>query len=131
MQIRIKKVEKDRFKIYLEKAEQFFKLMKYAQTEGLWIGMGLCGVHCAISCCDALTTFYLGERSISQKHEDVVVLLRGIQLEGISDRIKQILSVLSVKSLVEYEAREIRRDDAAKIAAQVERFYGWVKECLR
>ena len=73
---RIRKIEKDKYKIYLSKAEEFYKIMKYAQGQELWIGSAFNGIHCAISICDALTTFYLGERSSSPKHEDVVLLLR-------------------------------------------------------
>ena len=127
---RIRKIEKDKYKIYLSKAEEFYKIMKYAQVQELWIGSAFNGIHCAISICDALTTFYLGERSSSPKHEDVVLLLRKIKIKNIESKIKQILSILSVKNHVEYEAREFRKSDALRIMTQVERLYTWANEFL-
>lgn len=98
---KVRKIDKDFYKIYLEKADEFFKIMKYAQTQNLWTATGLNGIHCAISACDALTAFYLGERSTSTRHEDVVILLRKIGIKNIETKIKQVLSILSVKNLVE------------------------------
>lgn len=127
---KVRKVDKDLHKIYLGKADEFFKIMKYAQTQNLWTAAGLNGIHCAISLCDSLTSFYLGERSTSTRHEDVVVLLKKTRIKNIENKIKQVLSILSVKNLVEYEAREFRKSDASKIATQVERLYLWTKEFL-
>jgi len=59
-----------------------------------------------------------------------VVLLRRIETEGISSRIRQLLSILSVKNVVEYEAREFRRGDAVKVITQAERFYMWARQKL-
>jgi len=127
---KVRKVDKDLYKIYLEKADEFFNIMKYAQSQNLWAATGLNGIHCAISICDALTAFYLGERSASARHEDVIVLLRKIGIKEMENKIKQVLSILSVKNLVEYEAREFGKSDASKIATQVERLYVWAKEFL-
>lgn len=128
--VKVRKIDKNYYKIYLEKADEFFRIMKYAQSQNLWTATGLNGVHCAISACDAITSFYLGERSTSTRHEDVVISLRKIGIRNIENKIKQILSILSVKNLVEYEAREFRRSDALKIATQVERLYTWAEESL-
>lgn len=121
------KISKELFRTYLEKADEFYKLMKEAEHQELWNGVGLNAVHCAISSCDALTAFYLGERSRSQKHEDVTILLRRIELAEIPQKIKQVSSILAIKNLVEYEAREFRRNDALRIISQTERLYKWIK----
>lgn len=125
--ISAEKINKELFRIYLEKAEEFYRLMKDAEIQELWNGVGLNAVHCAISSCDALTTFYLGERSRSQKHEDVTILLRRIDLPEMPQKIKQVSSILSIKNLVEYEAREFYRSDASRIISQTERLYVWIK----
>lgn len=127
---KVRKVDKDLYRIYLDKADEFFKIMKYAQSQSLWSAAALNGIHCAISLCDALTSFYLRERSASTRHEDVVILLGKTGIKNIDSKIKQILSILSVKNLVEYEAREFRKNDALKIAVQVERLHTWVRESL-
>ncbi len=67
---------------------------------------------------------------MSSRHEDVVILLRRMNVENIESKIIQVLSILSVKNLVEYEDREFRENDALKIVAQVERLYNWVKRFL-
>jgi len=129
-EVRTRAVEKMKYKIYLEKAEEFYRLMKIAEGEGLWMGVGLNSVHCAISLCDALTTFYLGHRSISDKHYDAVVLLGKIKDDEIKGKTAQLNAILSVKNQVEYEAREFRKKDAEKIIKQTERFNEWAKKKL-
>jgi hypothetical protein len=104
--------------------------MKIAEAESLWMGVGLNSVHCAISICDALTTFYLGHRSISQKHYDAVILLGKIQDTEIKSKTAQLNSILAIKNQVEYEAREFRKKDAEKIIKQTERLYEWAKQKL-
>ena len=123
-------IEEERYNIYWKKAKEFYQIMKFAEDKELWIGAGLLGIHCAISLCDALTTFYLGARSRSEKHQDVVVLLKKIKVKNIDEKIKQVLSILSVKNLVEYEAREFKESDSRKIIIQVERLYVWVSQLL-
>lgn len=127
---RIRVVDKDLHKIYLEKASEFFTIMKYTHQNDLWIATGLNGIHCVISCCDAVTAFYLGTRSASTRHEDVIVLLRKLNFRDIEVKIKQIMSILSVKNVVEYEAREFRDYEARKITTRVERIYNWAIEIL-
>ena len=67
---------------------------------------------------------------MSSRHEDVVILLRRMDVENIESKVNQVLSILSLKNLVEYEDREFRENDALKIIIQVERFYTWVKRFL-
>ncbi len=120
------KISKQLFRPYLEKAAEFYQLMKVAEEKCLWNGVGLNAVHCSISACDALTTFYLGERSKSQKHSDVVILLERIALEEIKERVRQVTAILAIKNLVEYEAREFHKTDAQRILIQTERLYRWI-----
>ena len=130
-EIKTRKTDRDKYKIYLEKAKEFYVLMKHAEKERLWAGVGLNGVHCAISVCDALTTFYLGVRSISPKHYDAIVLLGKIQEEEVKSKTSQLNSILSIKNQVEYEAREFRKGDAERIVKQTERLYKWAIDKLR
>lgn len=123
-------ISKNLFSIYLEKAEEFYKLMQIAEEQNLWNGVGLNAVHCAISACDALSTFYLGERSRSQKHEDAIVLLERVPLKDMAGKTRQLTSILAIKNLVEYEARDFYKEDARKIITQTERLYEWIKGLL-
>lgn len=130
VKIRTEKISKNLYHFYIGKADEFYQLLKHAEAKSLWNGAGLNAVHCVISSCDALTTFYLGERSRGEKHEDVIDLLKRINIKEVSKRIRQLSSILGVKNLVEYEAREFYKEDALKIATQAERFYNWVKDQL-
>ena len=38
---KVRKFEKDLHKVYLDKADEFFQIMKYAQTQNLWTAAGL------------------------------------------------------------------------------------------
>lgn len=127
---RTRPVDKDLHKLYMEKASEFFSVMKFATQNELSIAAGLNGIHCVISCCDAITAFYLEKRSASTRHEDVIALLRKLSLKDIEIKIRQIMSILSVKNLVEYEAREFRDYEARKISTGVERVYNWAIEIL-
>ena len=124
------KINKSLFSRYLDKADEFYKLMQEADSQGLWNGVGLNAVHCAISSCDALTTFYLGERSRSEKHSDVTILLSRVPIDEMSNKLRQVTSILAIKNLVEYEARAFNREDAQRIFIQTERFYNWVRDNL-
>ena len=64
------------------------------------------------------------------KVHDIVVLLKKIKVKNIDEKIRHVLSILSVKNLVEYEAREFKESDSRKIIIQVERLYVWVNQLL-
>jgi uncharacterized protein (UPF0332 family) len=125
--MRIRRVEKYKFRIYLQKAEEFYYEMQDALEKERWNAVGLNGIHCLISSCDALTTYFLGKRSASEKHEDVVKLLAELGLEEriIKEKINQALSILRSKTRVEYEGELFTEKEARRMAKQVERFYEW------
>jgi hypothetical protein len=130
MALKTEDVGRERYSVYLSKAAEFYALMKNAEEKELWNGVGLNAIHCAISSCDALTTFYLGLRSRGEKHEDIVQLMKRVRASGIEERIKQLLDVLAIKNLVEYEALELGEKDARNAAKQAERIYLWAKQTL-
>jgi len=129
-EVKTRETEKQHYKVYIKKAKEFYLLMKHAEAEGLWTGVGLNGVHCAISVCDALTVFYLGLRSVSPKHNDAVVLLGRIREQEVKEKASQLNAILSVKNQVEYEAREFRKKDAELMIKQTERLYNWALDKL-
>lgn len=53
-------VEKSDYRVYLKKARDLHDIMISARDSENWTAVGLNAVHCAISCCDAMLTFYLG-----------------------------------------------------------------------
>ncbi len=123
----IRPVDKEKFRAYFHKAEQFCALMKRSLGEGEWNGATLGAIHCAISSFDALTTYHLGSRSAGQRHEDVVKLVRQTRIAGAEDKIKQFLEVIRLKNLVEYDADEPDENEAKRACLQAERLFSWVR----
>lgn len=104
--------------------------MKLAMQESNWDGAALTAVHCAISSVDAVTVFYLGQRSRGKKHEDAAALLSATKIVGINEKKEQFLGVINIKNLVEYEARAVRRGEAEKASQQAERLFLWSRKLL-
>ncbi len=130
--MRIRHVEKSRYRIYLQKAREFYDEMESALANERWNAVGLNGIHCLISSCDALTVYFLGKRSASQSHEDVIKLINELDINERTkrDRLGQALSILQPKTRVEYEGELFTEKEARTMTKRVGRFYGWAKGML-
>ncbi|MBM3255415.1 MAG: hypothetical protein FJZ08_03865 [Candidatus Omnitrophica bacterium] len=128
--LKTRAVEKSSFRIYLEKAKDFYDTMLRAKDTGKWTAVGLNAVHCAISCCDAMLVFHLGIRSIGEDHIQAADLLARIPQEGISSEIIALKRIIAKKNLIAYECREFRQTEAIDILKLTERFYNWVFSSL-
>lgn len=104
--------------------------MKNAEQNHDWNLASLNAIHCTISCADAITTFYLGKHAAGQRHEDVIVLLKQTRLPGVEEKAKQLLDVLALKTLVEYEPEEPTENEARTMIKQAERIYAWTQSNL-
>ena len=58
-------IEKGKYKLYLSKAQDFYRAMERSLNDGNWTAAGLEAVHCAISATDALLAYAGGARSLS------------------------------------------------------------------
>ncbi len=78
---------------------------------------------------DALTVFYLGQRSASQDHREVLRLLDSVRLErGELNRNKRHLSnLLAAKNAAEYEDRLLSESDAINALEHCRRFCQWAR----
>lgn len=128
---RIETLPKSAGRDYLQKAERFCQMMRAAAAANNWEGAALAAVHTAISTVDAVTVFYLGQRSRGQKHEDAAALLSATAILGIAEKRRQFLDILRLKNAVEYEARTTRRAEAEQAALQAERLFLWAKDLLK
>lgn len=131
--MRVRDVDKFRYGLFLKKAEEFRLEMVHAGENGRWNALGLNGIHCMISSCDALTTYFLGKRSAGERHEDVAALLSEIQDIDPAlrrEKVAQVLSVLGPKTRVEYESDLFTEAEARTLGKQVGRFYEWAKRVL-
>lgn len=121
---------KNDYKIFLEKAKDFYEVMLNARDTENWTAVGLNAVHCAISCCDALLTFHLGIRPSGEDHMQAVDLLLRLLpdiKEGETNTFKRIIVK---KNLIAYECREFRQTEAMDILKLAERFYRWTTSKL-
>lgn len=123
-------VNKADYIIYLNKANDFYEMTQKAGDSENWTGIGLNAVHCAISSCDALLAFYLGIRSISNDHMDVVDLLIRIPKVKASGEASTFKRIVAKKNLIAYECRDFRQPEALEILKMTERFYRWTLSSL-
>ena len=106
--------------------------MDDALARGDWNAVGLNAVHTVISAADALTTFYLGERSSGDAHADVVDLLRRLPFEAEArDRARQAFGVINEKNVVEYEDVDFNEAHARRCETRARRFHEWARGKLR
>lgn len=126
-----KKIERSKFAVYYKKAKDFYQTMLRAYTEGNWYSVGLEAVHCAISATDALLVYLRGIRSTSKNHLDVVDLLID-QLKTVDTKnyAQNLIKILEMKNLVEYEDRLFTQNEAAEILKRTERYFNWIKNQL-
>jgi len=130
---RIKKrvVEKNNYRIYLRKAQEFYETMYQARDRNNWNAVGLNGVHCTISSNDALLVFYVGIRSASEDHNVAVDLLSSsVKFPEVKSKSQVLRRILAKKNLIEYENRDFTQKEALDIIKLVDRFYIWVKDRL-
>lgn len=130
--IKTRNVSKELYKNYLHKAEEYHQAMGEEYGKGHYNSSALCAIHCSISVADALTVFFKGVRHAGDKHEDAVQLLETLELdrETIKQKVRQFLSVLNNKNLVEYEEKLTSESGASIMIKQAERFLSWAKGVL-
>jgi len=104
--------------------------MDRAAAEGAWNSVGLLGVHCVISTCDALTVQRSGQRWSGQDHSGVVGIVESLGLPEAEPALRQISRVLEAKNRVEYEAREFTESEAEKVRQSVSRVRRWATSML-
>jgi len=129
--IRTRAVERSKYVIYLKKAQDFYRTMQLALGEENWNSVGLAAVHCAISATDAILAYAGGLRCASPDHSDAIRLLRDtITTPEAHQKSKHLSTVISMKNLIEYEARNFSQKEAEEIAKQTERYFDWIKSVL-
>jgi len=127
-----KSIPKSEGKLYLSKASDFYKSMELNMIDGNWNGVGLAGVHCAISSCDAILAHLFGIRHTSPDHKAAAELLSSkIGDENSRKNSERFRKILDKKNLNEYLSKSFNKTDALAIEKDVERFYSWAKGLLK
>ena len=128
--IKHREIERSRYKIYLKKASEFYHTMLQAQESGNWNAVGLNGVHCAISACDAVIVFHSGIRSSSTDHRNTIELLNRTSIRNVRENSNTLGRIIGKKNIVEYEDRDFYEKEAREIIKLTTRFFTWTKEIL-
>lgn len=123
-------VEKNDYTVFLKKAKDFYEIMLTARDTSNWTAAGLNAVHCAISCCDAMLTFHLGIRSVSEDHMQAADLLMRLPPAIEDNEANTFKRIIAKKNLIAYECREFRQTEAIDILKLTERFYRWTTSKL-
>ncbi|MCB9757941.1 MAG: hypothetical protein H6753_05935 [Candidatus Omnitrophica bacterium] len=123
--LKVINVNQSEYKSHLKKAIDFYEGMKLSEDKGLWHSAGLNAVHCAISLSDALTIYYLSQRFSGEDHKQASELLSRISGENIAQQTHSFKKIIVKKHMIAYEEREFRKNEAAEIIQQAERFYRW------
>ncbi|MBI4062935.1 MAG: hypothetical protein HY401_01375 [Elusimicrobia bacterium] len=127
-----KKIPHEHWRIYWEKATEFYVTMIDAVQKRNWNAAGLAGVHACISSADALLVKYTGMRSSAKDHLQTADLLKShINDDHAVKQTNRLAQILAEKNLIEYVDKSYTEKEALALKINVERFVDWVKKLLR
>lgn len=118
-------------KRFLAKGEEFLQGAQASLREGRATSAGLLSIHAAISAGDALTAHFLGVRSRSQRHQDVLALLSQLPLENKEGLARQVRRLLDDKNVVEYEGKLLLTTAAGEMVELAQRVVVTCRKALR
>ncbi len=130
-ELRRERVDKTKFRIYLQKAEEFFSAAKDEFGSSRYNSAASSAAHAAINALDAMTVYLSGYRHTGQRHEDAWKLLK--YAEGLPDKSaaeSKFKSAVRVKPVAEYEERSAGKSEALRALKAAERLLSWVKDNL-
>lgn len=113
---------KGRFRLYRERASGSAQTMEASWGRAERHGALLGAIDSTISAADALTVFYLGERSRGQDHRELVSLVGRLPLDPASEHAQRVSSILSRKSEAEYGSSGPTLRDTDRVVTQARRF---------
>jgi hypothetical protein len=130
MKGRVERLGKERFLFFRERTAGLAQTM-----DGSWLnaerhGTLLRAIHGTNSAVDALTIFYLGERSRGQDHHELVSLLGRPPLDNASEYAQRASSVLSKKTAAEYGSVGLTLRETERVLTQTRRFLKWALASL-
>jgi DNA-binding protein H-NS len=129
-EIRIKQEERSAAQDYLKKATDNYQQMLSAMQVDNSNAAATLAIQCVISSADAICVFEKGIRSISQDHFDVCDLVASLPIERAKEKSNLLKKIIAKKNLVQYERRNIYKDEAGEIVKVATRFYQWVNDYI-
>lgn len=103
-------VDRESYPLFLDRAEEFLAAAHGSFARGHFQAATSNAVHAAIAAMDAITVFHAGKRSASDRHEEVLVLVRSLRLpdHDLSKRLVQLGRLLGMKTRAEYADARIK-----------------------
>ena len=129
-EIKIRQEDRSAAGDYLKKATDNYEQMLAAIQKDNSNAAATLAIQCAISSADAICVFEKGIRSISQDHFDACDLVSSLPIEEAKEKGKLLRKVIAKKNLVQYERRNIYKNEALEMVKVTTRFYQWVEQCL-
>lgn len=122
-----KDVAKSAYANFLKRAEECWHAAEHAHKNREWNAAAINAIHCSIAACDAMCTYYLGQRHTGENHDDAAALFRTIKAgDEINLNANRIVRILRFKNMAEYEERLIRQSETEKIFLECERLWVFV-----
>lgn len=130
-ELRRERVDKTKFRVYLQKAEEFLKAAKDELERSRYNSAASSAAHAAINALDALTVYLSGYRHAGRRHEDAWKLLKyADELPDKSGAESKFKSAVRVKLVAEYEGRSAGRGETVQALKAAEALLSWVRDNL-
>lgn len=130
-EIKVRQEERSAASDYFKKATDNYEQMLTAIQLDNSNAAATLAIQCAISSADAICVLEKGLRSISQDHFDVCDLVASLPIEEAKEKTNLLRKIIAKKNLVQYEKRNIYKEEALEIVKITTRFYQWVKTCIK
>lgn len=117
---------------YAGAGHEFLRAAELAQKHEYWNAAGLLLVHSAIAHADAVTIHLAGQKSTSESHQDVVLLLKEAvrDLKGRDEAIHHLSTVIEEKNRVSYTGQPFRSSDVASLIKHAARLQDWTRKAI-
>ena len=128
---RVDKVGSTAAREFLAKADEFLAASESSERDERWDAAGLAAVHAGISFADAVLAEVAGIRSRETDHGALVSLLdERVAAFGGAQR-RQLVGLLSKKTMVEYESRPMTMTEAVQLTDSANRLGKWARTLVK
>jgi len=126
-----KRVRKDEYLNYWEKARELEYVMQTALLKSNWNAAALNALHAAILANDALLINFHGVKSSGQKHDDAIKLLTSLMKSPDARKnARHLRKLINEKSNVAYTGKLLSPGRSKELCKHAQRFIAWVNSLL-
>ena len=127
----LKKIRKDEYLNYWEKARELESVMQTALLKSNWNAAALNALHATILANDALLIYFHGVKSSSQKHDDAIKLLTSLMKSSVAQKnSRHLRKLINEKSNISYTGKLLTPGRSKELCKHAQRFISWVNSLL-